>query len=66
MAYDATRVLAAAMERGVTADEIKDGLYNLKDYPGVSGNITFDKNGDAVSRLMSVMVVKDGKFQDYK
>jgi len=66
MAYDATNVLAAAMENGFTGDEIKAGLYLLKDYPGVSGNITFDKNGDVVSRTLVFKIVKEGKFQDYK
>lgn len=67
MAYDATNVLAASMQdNGFTGEAIKNGLYQIKDYPGVTGNITFDKNGDAINRLMRVMIVKDGKFQDYK
>lgn len=66
MAYDTTNVLAAAMEKsGYTADEIKNGLYQIKDYPGVMGNITFDKNGDDISRTLVFKIVKGGKFVDY-
>ena len=67
MAYDATNLLAASMESsGATSDEIKTGLTQLKDYPGVTGNITFDKNHDVETRLFSIMIVKGGKFEDYK
>ena len=66
MAYDTTNVLAAAMEKsGYTADAIKKGLYQIKDYPGVMGNITFDKNGDDVSRTLKFKTVEDGKFIIY-
>lgn len=66
MAYDATNVLAEAMKKGPSGEKVKEGLDQLKDYPGVTGSITFDKNGDAVSREMTVGIVKDGKFQDYR
>jgi branched-chain amino acid transport system substrate-binding protein len=66
MAYDATKVLAASMEKDDTSDDIKKGLYDLKDYPGVTGNITFDKNGDVVSRLFIFKIVKNGTFEDYR
>jgi len=66
MAYDATNVLAAAMENGFTGNEIKAGLYEIKDYPGVTGNITFDKNGDVISRLFILKIVRNGKFEEYR
>lgn len=67
MAYDATNLLAVSMQNsGTTSDDIKTGLYQIKDYPGVTGTITFDKNGDVVTRLFILKIVKDGKFQDYK
>jgi branched-chain amino acid transport system substrate-binding protein len=66
MAYDAMSLLGAAMENsGITSDAIKTGLTQIKDYPGVTGNITFDKNHDVVTRLFSVKIVKGGKFADY-
>jgi len=66
MAYDATKLLVAAMENsGTTSDAIKTGLTQIKDYPGVTGNITFDKNHDVVTRLFDTQIVKGGKFVEY-
>lgn len=66
MAYDTMNVLATAMKsNGITAESIKIGLYQIKDYPGVTGNFTFDKNGDVISRSYIFKVVKGGMFVDY-
>jgi len=66
MAYDATNLLAVAMEnRGCTSDEIKIGLTQIQDYPGVTGNITFDENHDVVTRLFDTKIVKGGEIVDY-
>ncbi|MBC8487226.1 MAG: hypothetical protein H8D45_14450 [Bacteroidetes bacterium] len=46
---------------GYDSDKIKDGLYKLKNYPGVSGITTFDKNGDVI-KLVMFKTVKDGRF----
>lgn len=67
LAYDATNVLAAAMmSNGFKADEIKTGLYQIRDYPGVMGNVTFDENGDLVSGKLKPMIVRGGEFVDYE
>ncbi len=66
MAYDATNLLATAMKSdGVTGEAIKAGLYQIEDYPGVTGNITFDEHGDVISRVYIPKIVKGGKFEDY-
>lgn len=66
MAYDAMNVIAVAIEKqGISGESIKNGLYGIKDYPGVTGDITFDRNGDVVYRPLSVRMVKGGKFVDY-
>lgn len=39
-------------------------LYKIEQYPGVTGNTTFDKNGDVIKQ-MKVLTIKDGKFTDY-
>ncbi|MEW6419611.1 MAG: ABC transporter substrate-binding protein [Nitrospirota bacterium] len=45
-AYDATNVLIAAMNKGGTEiNSIKNTLNNMKDFPGVTGKITFVKGG---------------------
>ena len=62
--YDAVRMLAKAIELsgGTTGEDIRKGLNMLKDYPGVSGTMTFDENGD-VHKLMGIKVVDKGEFR---
>jgi len=61
-AYDAFRMIIRAGERhGFTSDGIKRGLNELKDFYGVSGRITFDKDGEVIKPL-SIKAVKDGRF----
>jgi branched-chain amino acid transport system substrate-binding protein len=43
----------------VDTDCMKNFLYGIKDYHGVSGNITIDSNGDGV-RVYTLKVVKNG------
>ena len=59
-AYDALKILALAMEEG--ADSIKDSLYLVQGYPGVSGQTSFDENGD-VPKPSDIKVIKNGKFE---
>ena len=67
MAYDAAYLVAMAIEEGGnTGEGIKDAMYKIKDYPGVTGNITFDVNGDVVYRSVGVGIVKDGKFVEFQ
>jgi branched-chain amino acid transport system substrate-binding protein len=41
---------------------VLDAMAATKDLQGVSGNITFDKNGDPTTYLMSGFLFKDGKY----
>jgi len=50
--------------KGETSDDIKVGLYAIKDYDGVSGKISFDKNGDT-SQPPRFYAYKDRKIEDY-
>lgn len=60
--YDATKIVALMIKKnGYDSDKIKEGLYRLKDYPGVTGNTTFDSNGDVIKSVM-FKTVKNGKF----
>ena len=45
----------------IKIDGIKNKLYSLRNYPGVSGNTTFDKNGDVVKPI-NFMTVSKGNF----
>jgi branched-chain amino acid transport system substrate-binding protein len=68
MGYDSLKVLAAAIENAFKAtgkldgDPVKDALYHTQNFPGVTGPITFDQNGDVVDRPMEARVVRNGKF----
>lgn len=59
--YDATKVLAKVIEEnGLSASSIREGLRKIKDYPGVSGNITVKENGD-VDYELGIVQIKEGK-----
>jgi branched-chain amino acid transport system substrate-binding protein len=50
--YDIVRLvgqaIAAAKDKPVSGPGIRDFLYQVRDYAGASGRITFDSNGDVV------------------
>lgn len=62
-AYDAMQILFQAFSvcEGTNPACVRDTLYRTKDYLGVGGKTTFDKNGDVVKPLM-LKVVQNGKF----
>lgn len=60
--YDSMKVLAFAMDNSdLTPESIKNELYKIQDYEGVSGTISFDKNGDVI-QPMGIKVIQNGKF----
>lgn len=65
--YDAVKILAQVMEKaGTDPVKIKDELYKIKEYQGVSGSIGFDSNGDLTTAAYDVMVIKNGKAEKYQ
>ncbi len=65
-AYDATKILVAALQQvDGNTDRLKEALYQIRDFPGVTGSTTFDKNGDVIKQV-AIKVVKDGAFQLWK
>jgi branched-chain amino acid transport system substrate-binding protein len=62
LSYDATVIVLQALDRAKnpTAEEILRSLNTLKNFQGVTGKITFDKNGDAVKSAVVLQVGKDG------
>ena len=66
-AYDALFVLAEAVERAGSddPDAIRDELAKTKDFTGILGKMSFDKEGDIVMDP-TVLIIKDGKFQIFK
>lgn len=63
VAYDAVYILKWAIDQvGYKATAVKDKLYELRDYDGVSGLTTFDKNGDAI-KPFELRTVHSGKTE---
>lgn len=64
--YDALIILVTAIEKCKENTQcIKEYLYNIKNYKGVSGEFGFDINGD-VERDLVIKTVKDGEFVKYE
>ena len=61
--YDVIMLAAQAAKNAGKNDRtaINDALGKIGTYQGVSGAITFDKNGDVIKPL-SIVVVKNGKL----
>jgi branched-chain amino acid transport system substrate-binding protein len=61
-AYDATAmVLSLIKDHKDTPQAIRDGLLTLKDYPGITGTISFNGDGEARKKLF-LITVQDGRF----
>jgi branched-chain amino acid transport system substrate-binding protein len=63
LAYDATRVLADAIQRaGSTAGpKLRDALAQTKSFPGVTGVITINEERNAIKPAV-VLKLQDGKY----
>lgn len=60
--YDAIQILASILKKGAkTAEQIKEGLYATKNYPGVAGITTFDEYGEVIKPI-TIVIVKNGSF----
>jgi branched-chain amino acid transport system substrate-binding protein len=64
LGYDSANVLFDAIRRANSLDpmKIRDALATTKDFPGVTGKITIDKDRNAVKPAV-VMTIKDKKYQ---
>lgn len=64
--YDAMKVLAfAIMKSNLVPENIKKELYGIKKFKGVTGEISFDENGDVI-QPMGVKTIEKGEFIWYK
>jgi len=64
--YDGVGVIESAIrKKGFTPEEIKEGLYQVKDYPGVVGNISISEKG---SHKLGVEMfqIRNGVFEQVK
>lgn len=59
-AYDAVRLVARAMvDQGPSPEDVRRGLKELRNVPGVAGPTTFDPSGDVI-RPYQICIVSDG------
>jgi branched-chain amino acid transport system substrate-binding protein len=66
LAYDGLMIIAAVIKKvGTNSERIKDELYKVKDFPGVTGNTTFDDHGDVIKAII-IKTVKNGRFMRYE
>ncbi len=62
--FDATNILISAIEKvkEKNPDKIAKAVRETKDFPGLTGNISFNEKGDLVDPKFSIYVVKNGMF----
>lgn len=64
--YDSVMLYAAALKSGArTGAQIRDFFYSLKDWDGISGPVTFDKDGINLAQPV-IREVRGGIFVDLK
>jgi branched-chain amino acid transport system substrate-binding protein len=64
LGYDAMRMMADAIRRAGSTDgaKIRDALAQTKDFSGVSGHISMDKDRNAQKDIV-VLQIRDGQFR---
>jgi len=63
-AYDAAHIILTILSSGATSpSEVKEALYLVKDFPGVTGATSFDNHGDVIKPIQ-LMTVQNGQFID--
>jgi branched-chain amino acid transport system substrate-binding protein len=64
--YDAVNIMVAAMVKAGSSDPVKylPALAATKDYPGVTGPITFDEKGDIKNGALTLKTIKGGKLTE--
>ena len=62
-AYDAARIMLAAIERAPTLERaaLRDSLAATKEFPGVTGPVTFNAERNAVKPVVVVRIGDDGR-----
>lgn len=65
LAYDGLNILAEGLKRcGTKSNCLRDYLYSVRGYRGVTGTTSFDDKGDVVKPVI-IKTVKNGKFVPY-
>jgi branched-chain amino acid transport system substrate-binding protein len=65
LAYDEVQMLASLIkERGYNSLGIREGLLSMKDFHGLTGELTMMSNGDIAFNL-GLKIIKEGKAVPY-
>jgi branched-chain amino acid transport system substrate-binding protein len=64
--YDSLKMMVAAMVKAGSSDPVKylPVLAATKDYPGVTGPISFDEKGDIKGGALTLKTVRGGKLEE--
>jgi branched-chain amino acid transport system substrate-binding protein len=64
LGFDSAMILADAMKRAkeLTPSAIRDALAQTKNFPGVTGSITIDKDRNAIKPVV-ILKIKNGQFK---
>lgn len=67
LAYDAVSVLADAIGRAESSSRsrIREALAHTRSFSGVTGKITFDRNGDPIDKSAVIMAITNGESTYY-
>jgi ABC-type branched-subunit amino acid transport system substrate-binding protein len=61
-AFDSTNIIIDLINQGIDSrDELKESLYGVKDYPGVSGATSFNEIGDS-EKILFTLKIKGGNI----
>ncbi|HEU4596538.1 MAG TPA: ABC transporter substrate-binding protein [Pyrinomonadaceae bacterium] len=63
-AYDAARILLDAVARAASLERaaIRDALAQTRDFPGVTGSVTFDSERNAVKQVSIIRIGQNGQL----
>lgn len=63
--FDATNILIKAIEKTKSNDSAKiaKNILKTKDFPGLTGKLSFDKKGDLINPNFTIYKIEKGKFQ---
>ena len=68
LSYDSTHILAEAMKQCSNPNDttcVKNELYKIQNYDGITGLISFDENGDTKKEVI-LKTIKNGEFVLYE
>ena len=61
-AYDATRMLFAALEKTTRRQKIRQALLNMNHFESLQSDLAFDRYGDQKTPRLHLACISNGKF----